>query len=252
MRRRTRATVAKNASVKRLSLFLVLAFVACSSSPQPYATTVGSLKPGAVMTVNIESGVVNAFKPMQGDPTDRYTISATARGDATPPPAPAIHPNGNGITVNATGTLAYLLVRVPEGVNLVVHSRNGNVNVTDINGNVDVDATSGNVKIMVAGQAQATTQNGNIDLTMGAATWPGTLRDTASNGDVTVYVPETAAFHARLHTDDGTLFTDFALTGTSKGSNETIDAPVNGGSAFGLDLESRRGTVRLLRLTPQA
>jgi Toastrack DUF4097 len=238
--------------VKRIALLLVLAFVACSSSPQPYATTTGSLKPGAVITVNIESGVVNAFKPMQGDPADRFTISATAQGDAAQPPAPTVRPSGSGIVVDATGTLAYLLVRVPQGVDLIVHSKNGNVNVTDISGNVDVTATSGNVKIMISGHAQATTQNGNIDLTMGATSWPGTLRDSAKNGDVTVYVPETAAFHARLHTDDGTLFTDFGLTGSSTGSNETIDAPVNGGNGFGLDLESRRGTVRLLRLTPQA
>ena len=212
----------------------------------------GSLKPGAVITVNIESGAVNAFKPMQGDPDDRFTISATAQGDAAQPPAPTVRPNGSGIIVTATGTLAYLLVRVPQGVDLVVHSKNGNVNATDISGNVDVTSISGNVKIMISGHAQATTQNGNIDLTMGATSWPGTLRDSAKNGDVTVYVPETAAFHARLHTDNGTLFTDFGLTGSSQGSNETIDALVNGGSAYGLDLESQRGTVRLLRLTPQA
>ncbi|MGB6986555.1 MAG: DUF4097 family beta strand repeat-containing protein [Candidatus Aquilonibacter sp.] len=238
--------------MKRIALLFVLAFVACSSSLQPYSTTTGSLKPGAVMTVNIESGVINAFKPMQGDPTDRFTISATGPGDAAQPPPPRIRPNGNGIIVDATGTLAYLLVRVPQGVNLVVHSKNGNVNVTDIGGNVDVTATRGNVKIMVSGSAQASTGNGNVDLTMGTTSWSGTLRDSAQNGDVTVYVPETAAFAVRMHTDDGTLFTDFGLTGTSQGSNETIDARVNGGGAFGLDIESRRGTVRLLRLTPQA
>jgi hypothetical protein len=215
-------------------------------------STTGRLKPGAVMTVNIESGVINAFKPMQGDPADLYTISATAQSDTAEPPAPKVRPNGTGIVVDATGKLAYLLVRVPQGVDLVVHSKSGNVNVTDISGNVDVAATNGNVKIMIAGHAQATTQNGNIDLTMGAATWPGTLRSSSRNGDVTVYVPETASFNVRMHTDDGTLFTDFGLTGTSKGSNETIESPVNGGGPSGLDLESQRGTVRLLRLTPQA
>jgi hypothetical protein len=238
--------------VKCFAFLAVLAFVACASYPKPYSTTVGSLKPGAVMTVNIESGVLNAYKPAEGDPDDRFTISATAPEDATPPPAPMIRPNGKGIIVDATGTLAFLLVRVPQGVNLVVHSKNGNVNVTDISGNVDVAAGNGNVKIMIGGRAQASTVNGNIDLTMGATTWRGTLRNTAQTGDVTVYVPETAAFHARMHTDDGTLFTDFGLTGTSQGSSETIDAPVNGGGAFGLDLESKRGAVRLLRLTPQA
>jgi hypothetical protein len=252
MRRRTRATAAKNDSVKRYALLLVLSFVACSSTPQPFSTTIGTLKPGSVITVNIESGVINAFKPMQGDPSDRYTISATALRDGEEPPAPKVRPNGTGIVVDATGKLGYLLVRVPQGVDLVVHSQSGNVNVTDIDGNVDVTATNGNVKIMIAGRAQATTQNGNVDLTMGATSWPGTLRSSSHNGDVTVYVPATASFQVRMHTDDGTLFTDFGLTGTSTGSNETIESPVNGGGTSGLDLESQRGTVRLLRLTPQA
>jgi len=204
------------------------------------------------MTVNIDSGVVNAYKPAEGDPPDRYTISATALSASSPPPAPAVRSNGKGIVVDATGPLAYLLVRVPEGVNLVVHSRSGNVNVTDISGNADVTAESGDVKIMIAGRAQAHTRNGSIDATVGAASWPGVLRFSSDNGDVTVYVRTTAAFMARMHTDDGTLFTDFDLRGTSIGNNETIDAPVNGGGASSVDLWSKRGAVRLLRLVPQA
>jgi hypothetical protein len=252
MRRRIRATAAKNASVKHYTALVVLAFVACSSSPSPYVTHYGVLKPGSVLTVNIESGVINAFKPAQGEPANQYTIAATAPAGASPPPAPKVRSSGTGVIVDAGGTLANLLVRVPQGVDLIVHSRNGNVNVTDISGNVEVQAANGNVKIMVTGRAQASSTNGSIDATMGATSWPGTLHFSAQEGDVTVYVPETAAFHARLHTDDGTLFTDFDLRGTSQGSNETIDAPVNHGNAFGLDLESKRGTVRLLRLAPQA
>jgi len=220
--------------------------------PAPYATIVGVLKPRSVMTVNIESGVINAFKPAANQRPDQYTISATAVAGESPQPSPVVHRDGQGITVDARGKLANLLVRVPQGVDLVVHSKNGNVNVTDISGNVNVDAANGDVKIMVSGRAQARTTNGSINATMGATSWPGTLHFAAQTGDVTVYIPETAAFHARMHTDDGTLFTDFGLVGTSSGNNETIDAPVNGGSSFGLDLESKRGAVRLLRLTPQA
>jgi len=204
------------------------------------------------MTVNVANTVVNVFKPAEGDPPSRFTVAATANAGASPPPAPTIRHDANGIVVDAPDPLSNLLVRVPQGVQLVVHSRKGNVNVIDISGDVSVHAGSGDVKIMVAGTAQASTLNGSINATIGATTWPGTLRFSSQNGDVTVYVPQTAAFQARLHTDDGTLFTDFDLRGTSIGNNETIDAPVNHGSAFGLDLESKRGAVRLLRLTPQA
>jgi Putative adhesin len=240
--------------VKRLALSIPLAaLVACSSSaPTVYATTVGVLQRGASIGVTIDNGVLNAFRPAQGDPADRFTVTASAYGAASPPPAPVIRPAGKGISVDATGKLANLLVRVPDGVDLNVNSHTGNVNVTDITGNIDVQAGTGDIKIMVPGYAQASTQNGNVEVTIGATHWPGTLRISSDDGDVTVYVPETASFHAHLHTDDGVLFTDFNLRGTSQGANETIDAPVNGGHTFGLDLESKKGAVRLLRLAPQA
>lgn len=204
------------------------------------------------MTVQIASGVVNAFKPAESDPANRFTIATTALQPSPQPPAPIVRPMGNGIIVNAPDPIANLLVRVPKGVNLVVNSVNGNVNVTDISGDIRVRAGTGSVKIMVSGYAQAYTHDGDVNVTIGANSWPGTLHIGTDNGDVTVYVPETASFHARMHTDDGMLFTDFDLRGTSHGNNETIDANVNGGGAYGLDLESHRGAVRLLRLTPQS
>jgi hypothetical protein len=211
------------------------------------------LRPGATMTVHVTNGVVNVFKPEIGAKPTQFTITASAYAGATPKPsAPVVRPDGTGIDVKVPDAIANLLVRVPDGVNLHVDSTTGNVNVTDITGDIRVRSGTGSIKIMVPGYAQASTHDGDVNVTMGATHWPGTLHISSDNGDVTVYVPETAAFHVRMHTDDGTLFTDFDLRGTSHGSNETIDAPVNGGSAFGLDLESKRGAVRLLRLTPQA
>jgi hypothetical protein len=254
MRRRIHATAAKSGSVKRLALLLLPAFVACSHGEYtPYSTTVGVLQPGSTITVQIASGVLNAYKPAEGDPGSRFTVSATAVEGATPPPAPTIRAVKNGIVIEAGAPLESLLVRVPQGVNLVVQSQHGNVNVTDITGNVQVRAGTGDVKIMIAGKAEASTQKGGIDATIGAQSWTGTLHFSSKDGDVTLFVPEIAPFHAHMHTDDGTLFTDFPLRGTSQGTSETIDAPVNGGTnAAGVDLESKRGAVRLLKLAPQA
>ncbi len=203
------------------------------------------------MTVVVSNANVNVYKPAQGQASDQYTVSATAL-QGTNPPAPAIAHAGNGVVVRSTDPLYGMLVRLPERVNLVVQSAKGNINVTDVDGGVDVRSGQGNVRIMVAGVAQAQTNSGNIDVTIGATQWSGTLKFAANAGDVTVYVPEIAKFHVRLHTDNGTIFTDFGLRGTSVGNNETIDAPVNGGGNYGVDIESRHGTVRLLRLTPQA
>jgi hypothetical protein len=235
----------------RLFAFLgVLAFVGCYAKQTPYSTAVGILKPTSTMTVAVTSGSLNVYKPAVGEPPDRYTVQATATG--APPPAPIIRAAGNGVVVQASDPLYGLLVRLPDRVNLVVDSSNGNVSVIDVSGNVIVRAHSGRVKVMVPGYAEASTKIGNVEVTIGASQWPGTLKFTTDDGDVTVYVPEIAKFHAHLHTDDGTLFTDFNLTGTSTGSNETIDAPVNGGGSMGIDIETKHGAARLLRLAPQA
>lgn len=242
---------ANNGMLRRSFLVLsVVAFVGCSSHT-PYSTRVGLLDPGSALTVVVSSANVNVYKPAEGQASDQYTVSATAL-ENTNPPAPAIEHAGNGVVVRATDPLYGLLVRLPDRVNLVVQSNKGNVNVTDVHGSVDVRAGDGNVRIMVPGVAQAQTTTGDIDATIGATQWSGTLKFVANAGDVTVFVPEIAKFHVRLHTDDGTIFTDFGLHGTSVGNNETIDAPVNGGGSYGVDIESHRGTVRLLRLTPQA
>ncbi len=232
-------------------LVLASAFVACSHH-EPYSTSIGLLGPGSTMLVTAHDANVNVYKPALGDPKERFTVSAMALPNTQPAP-PTIRINGkNAVRVNAPDPLFGLLVRVPDGVALTVRSDKGNVNVTDVTGTIDVHATAGNVDIMVPGIAQAETKDGDIQATMGATKWTGTLHFTAVNGDVTVYIPATASFHARLHTDDGTIFTDFGLRGTSVGSNETIDAPVHNGTTFGVDIETHHGTVRLLRLTPQA
>jgi hypothetical protein len=238
--------------VNKASAFLLsLTFVGCSSVTQ-ISSTIGTLQTGGTLSVIAAQSTVNVYNPAMGDPSDRYTIAASVETKGAPPPPPTIHRAGNGIVVNAPDPLYALLVRMPERTNLIVQTQRGNVNVTSIIGNVDVNAGIGNVKIMVPGYAQASAQTGNVDVTIGTTKWPGTLHISSQNGDVNFYLPETAKFHVHMHTDDGTLFTDFGLRGTAHGTSETIDSDVNGGASHGLDIESHHGTVRLLRLTPQA
>lgn len=234
------------------ALVLASAFVACASHHEPYSTTIGQLEPGSSLMVDAPQANVNVYKPAAGQPPDRFTVSAMALPNTQPAPPKIRHNGKNAVLVDAADPLFGLLVRLPDRVSLVVRCGKGNVDVTDVSGAIDVHTHDGNVHIMVPAIAQASTVNGSIDATLGVTSWTGTLHFTAQNGDVTVYIPATASFHARLHTDDGTIFTDFGLRGTSVGSNETIDAPVNGGHGNGVDIESHHGTVRLLRLTPQA
>ncbi|MGC1379985.1 MAG: DUF4097 family beta strand repeat-containing protein, partial [Candidatus Baltobacteraceae bacterium] len=165
---------------------------------------------------------------------------------------PHLRATGGGVVVTAPPRLASLLVRVPESVDLVVDSRDGDVNVTDITGNAQIVAARGNVTVMLPGYAQVQVGEGNVTVTMGATEWPGTLRILTRRGDVQLRINPKAAFDVRMHTGDGTLFTDFGLRGTSQANAETIETSVNGGGPHRIDLETGAGAVRLLRLEPQA
>jgi Putative adhesin len=238
-------------TMPRPLLLLLLLLLAGCSSQTPYATTVGLLKPGATLEVRVASATVNAYQPSAGQPRRAFTISATALAKQTPPAAPRLRPVARGVIVDAPGPLASLLVRVPDDVNLVIESEQGDVNVTDISGNARIVANRGDVKVMLPGYAQAAVGEGNLSVTMGSTDWPGTLHFSTRSGNIEVWVIAKAAFNVRLHTDDGSLFTDFGLRGTSQGRSETIVGSVNGGGGHGIDVEAATGTIRLLRLTPQ-
>ena len=233
-----------------LLLLTLQAFVACSN-PSPYVTTVGILKPGATLVVRVDSAKVNAYQPATGQRRDLFTIAATALPKGTPPPTPRLRAAPLGLVVHAGGTLDSLLVRVPDGVNLVVESRSGDVNVTDISGNARVVAQRGNVDLKLFGYAQAAVGRGNLSVMMGATQWPGTLHFSTQRGDVEVWIRANTAFGVHLHTGEGALFTDFGLRGTSNGNSETIDGSVGRSSAQRIDVDTSAGAVRLLRLQPQ-
>lgn len=235
---------------KRMVLLLLLCPAACSNQV-PYATTIGLLPADATMTVRVARANLSAFHPAAGEPRDRFTVSATAAKNASPPPAPRLRAGPHGVTVTAKDPLADLLIRVPDGVTLVVESRGGDVHVTDITGNARIAAASGNVQVMLPGYAAAKVGKGNLSVRMGATDWPGTLHFSTGRGDIEVWIRDTASFNVHLHTGNGMIFTDFSLRGTSHGGSETIDGKVNGGGPHGVDIESAAGAIRLLQLHPQ-
>ncbi|HUY10775.1 MAG TPA: DUF4097 family beta strand repeat-containing protein [Candidatus Dormibacteraeota bacterium] len=225
------------------------AFLSGCAGSAPYSRTVGLLQPGKRIELRVGGAQVDAYAPRSNEPTQSYTVEATA--SAAPPP-PVIQSDARGIVVTAPESLADILVRVPPGVDLVVRSARGDINVTNVGGNADLVTENGSVRALLDGYAQATVGNGDISVTMGALAWPGTLHFRDRNGDVTLFVAANAQFHVHLSTQDGTIFSDFGLRGDSHGTAEWIDGTVGSPSNQALDIEVTRGSIRLLRLLPQA
>ena len=68
---------------KRSALLLPLCFAACANQT-PYATTIGALAPNSTMTVRLARGALNAYHPAAGEPSNRFTVAATARKGTSP------------------------------------------------------------------------------------------------------------------------------------------------------------------------
>lgn len=229
-------------------LLLAAGLAACSSEPPPYYSLTQNLAPTSTLKIRT-TGSIEAFKPAMGQASTLLTLQPSGPpGVATP--GPILKRDGRAYSYDVTYARS-LLARIPDGVSLDVASTDGDVNVTDITGPVVAYGKNGTVRVMVPGYARASAGTGNVTVYMGATTWPRTLRFSSQHGDVEVWINATAHFNVRMHTDRGTVFTDFGLTGTSKGQSETIVGTVGGRSAQGIDIEAADGSIRLLQLKPQ-
>lgn len=77
---------------------------------------------------------------------------------------------------------ADVLLMVPNGVRLVIHSTSGDVDISNVTGDVDIDLRSGDVHTRaLGGRAIIQTLSGDITMTEGV----GDLRITTVSGDIT-------------------------------------------------------------------
>ncbi len=230
--------------VKRLLLLLLAS--GCAAAPAAVTRT-GILQPGGTVLVRSIAGDINAYAPARGEPADRFTISAYTGSPA------GVAFSVQRLVVHASARVpgVRFLVRAPRGTALDLETQTGNIGVADYDGVVNAHAGSGDIKMLIPSFGSASTGHGNISVIFASDSWPGTLRFASDDGNVEVYVNEHARARVRMHTDDGTVFSDFNLTGTSSGTAETIDAPINGGGPRSIDIEVKRGSIRVMQLKPQ-
>ncbi len=239
---------------RALALLLLLAS-GCAADRSAFTHT-GVLNTGTLVLTN-ESGKIEAFPPAAGEPKNRYTISVTSADRAfrtvelfsafskTLQVCPGSCPPRKDTPA------ADYLIRVPAGVHARLTMANGDIDVSDVNAPVDAEVGTGDIKIQIPSYANARAGNGNVAVTFGDANWPGTLHFSTGRGDVELYVPAVANAHVDLHTDRGTVFTDFDLRGTSRGMAETIVGNIGSGGDRSVVVRVANGNVRLLKLVPQ-
>ena len=233
--------------MKRFLLLPALLAVAGCAGNAPVLDRSGILQPGGTVQVTNISGDVNAYAPARGAPPDRYQISAFASSARA-----VLITQGRLLVRAAAGAPGVrFLVRAPKGTSLDITTAGGNIGVADFDGVVNARTGRGDIKMLIPSYGSASTGTGNVSVIFGADAWPGTLHFSAAHGNVEVYVNEHAKARIRMHTGDGTVFSDFNLTGSSSGTSETIDAPINGGGPRSIDIEVEHGSIRVMQLKPQ-
>lgn len=230
-------------------LLLTLALAACGK-PTPAFESTGTLQPGGALVVRNVVGNIEAYGPETGQPPSSYTVDFFG----APAEAPKVAKSGTVVTVTPSGFTPAnrYLVRAPKNTTLTISTQTGAVNVEDVDAVVNAETGTGAINLMSYQYANASTGTGNIQATFASTDWSGTLHFSARKGDITVYVNATANARVHLHTDRGSIFTDFPLHGTSAGESETIDGIINAGGGRGVDITTGEGVIRLLQLKPQA
>ena len=208
----------------------------------------GVFPPGAAIVVNNVQGDIDAFAPERGQPADRYTVAAYEPSSTL---SVSIVQKHLLIDARAVSPGVRFLVRGPAGATMNLNTDNGSIMVADFEGTVNAHVGEGNIKMLIPQYGNASIGTGNISVIFASTDWPGTLHFSAQRGNIELYVNENAKAHVRMHTDDGTVYSDFPLRGTSHGNNETIDAPINGGGPRSIDVEVAIGSIRLMQLKPQ-
>jgi Putative adhesin len=228
-------------------LLLLLLASACAAQT-PTLKRSGPFQPGGTIAVRNIRGDINVFAPERGQSPNEYTVWAYEPPDVaktTVTVQPLL------VTAQAHAADVRFLVRGPSGAAIDVSTTEGNINVADVDGIVNARTGRGDIKMLIPLYGNASIGSGNMSVVYASTTWPGTLHFTTDNGNIELYVNENARAAVHLHTDNGSIFSDFGLRGTSEGTSETIDSVINGGGPRSINVDVHIGSIRLMQLKPQ-
>ena len=191
---------------------------------------------------------------------------------------PLITTNG---TITVTGDAGGLRARTSNGRvkiagvsgDVEIQTSNGSITCTEIEGDTRLTTSNGAIRVDgLKGRLRAKTSNGSVKARIqpGPGPEPIEIRTsngaisltleappaadvivTTSNASITVRAPDSLRARLRLRSTNGTVSTDFEVTGPGERSKRRLDGLVNGGGPL-IQLTTTNGTVRLLKLGPEA
>jgi hypothetical protein len=154
--------------------------------------------------------------------------------------------SGGRMNTNNNDVRVEFTVRVPDGVQFIGRTVNGEVEAESLAGDVRAHTVNGKIRIATSGRAEGQTVNGSIIARLGQAAGSRPLDFETVNGSIELQLP--AAANATLHasTVNGHISTDFPLMIRGRLTGREISGTIGQGGPE-LSLRTVNGSIDLRR-----
>jgi DUF4097 and DUF4098 domain-containing protein YvlB len=130
-----------------------------------------------------------------------------------------VHSSGGNIRADAPdfgrerGWAVAYEVFVPHATGLTLKAHNGGIAIADVVGDIQFEALNGGISLKrLGGFVEGKTTNGGLNIELAGARWQGReMNVSATNGGVSVKVPENYAANFETSTVNGRISTDFPI-----------------------------------------
>jgi DUF4097 and DUF4098 domain-containing protein YvlB len=139
-------------------------------------------------------------------------------------------------------------IRVPENIDLNIHTTNGGVQIEKISGRLRLESTNGKIHAReISGLTRCKTTNGNIKVEFDDVSEGDEMTFRTTNGSIKLYLPEDyGADDVELKTTNGHIDSDFPMSGSSsRKSKKRFRGAINDGDRE-LTCSTTNGSIHLL------
>ena len=135
-------------------------------------------------------------------------------------------------------------VMVPATVRFVGKTVNGDVYASGLTADAVASTVNGDVEVRTGGWVEASTVNGSIKATIGKADWSGDADFTTVNGNIELTVPADLNADIEASTVNGDFESDFPVTIRGRFGPRTVRGTIGDGGRT-LELSTVNGSIRL-------
>ena len=146
---------------------------------------------------------------------------------------------GNSASVNYE-------LRVPQKMNLELHSTNGAIIATDCSGAFDCTTTNGKIRLEdISGSARAKSTNGSLYISFRKFDSENEMRFRTTNGSIKLMLPYNTNADLEARTTNGSIKCELPLTERYAKSRKRLEGEINGGGTL-ITLRTTNGSIKIL------